>query len=493
MKLNSIVVFSLSTIIQANGQESAWRLLGTVNHPGHVIAVNENGSYNNNLIFAFGGTGTEVEVAFTGWEGPTITTETILAEQAGSNFGAGLATCGDFDNGGDVAIGAPIYVNGTVISGAVSVYSFDVAEGGGSGVIEQRGRSIVGGYDSRGPDDTGFGSAIAYMERDMMVICAPNDNTLLYEKPHGRCFVYWHTIVSQEPNEFDWIKHPGVGTAFNDYVGDSGDNFGSAVSGGCCVQDDDNAYSQFFVVGSPNAYGGGGNVRVVARLTEADAFESYGDRWGVFSQDACGTSVVSRGNLVAFGCPGAGANRNGLVRVFAVTNKNSFQELGTGVAGLDGDKLGDVNTIALTQYTGDPLDEDDIRQAVAVTVTTAAGVVKELYFLNNEWTEMSNPYNNKYAGTNMAAADVSYEFSYLAVSNTSGSQIIESTYTTAEPTKAPVTLAPVEMTPSPTTVAPTRSSTNPPTELPPGSSGAAGMGYSAIFGIIAGLGLSFLM
>ena len=106
---------------------------------------------------------------------------------------------------------------------------------------------------------------------------------------------------------------------------------------------------------------------------------------------------------------------------------------------------------------------------------------------------MSNPYNNKYAGTNMAAADVSYEFSYLAVSNTSGSQIIESTYTTAEPTKAPVTLAPVEMTPSPTTVAPTRSPTNPPTELPPGSSGAAGMGYSAIFGIIAGLGLSFLM
>ena len=116
MKLSSIVVFSLSISGQANGQEqeSAWRPLGTVNHPGHVIAVNENVS-GNNLIFAFGGTGTEVEVARTGGDGPTITTETILAEQGGSNFGAGLATEGSRM----VAIGAPSYVNGTVVSGAV--------------------------------------------------------------------------------------------------------------------------------------------------------------------------------------------------------------------------------------------------------------------------------------------------------------------------------------------------------------------------------------
>ena len=57
------------------------------------------------------------------------TTTTIDAEQAGSSFGWGLTTRGDFDSGGEVAIGVLTCVNDTVITGAASEYEFTSLKG----------------------------------------------------------------------------------------------------------------------------------------------------------------------------------------------------------------------------------------------------------------------------------------------------------------------------------------------------------------------------
>ena len=100
------------------GQSIVLTTIFSVAHPENVTAPNKN-DFKDNVIFAFGGTVTEVEVAFTGWGG-TIATATIDAEQAGSDFGQALATKGDLDSGGEVAIEVSTCVNSTVIIVAVS-------------------------------------------------------------------------------------------------------------------------------------------------------------------------------------------------------------------------------------------------------------------------------------------------------------------------------------------------------------------------------------
>jgi hypothetical protein len=349
----------------------------------------------------------------------------VSAEQSGSEFGYAVAVTQQQNSNGYVAIGAPSYVNNTNTdeSGAVSVYQMS-----SEGAVEKRGETIVGGYDLRGRIDPGFGTAVTFIAQHdaEMVVCNPNDNTLGFESPHGRCFIYLYTLVETDPlNVFGWIPDPNVGSALNNFVGEAGDNYGYDVAGECCINTDD--YEKYYIVGAPDGNDGAGYVRVVA----VPEFEIY---WGTAGSagERCGAAVVADGKLVAFGCPGAGENTNGMVRVFDITTR---EELGSGILGGDGEKLGERGTVDLTAVSGN--------FDIGIVVATAQGSVKQYFFINNEWVETGNAL--EFGGpVRVSGGDSSGSSTYVAVSapNFIGtSTIYEHNTVTEAPTKAP-TLAP---------------------------------------------------
>ena len=107
---------------------------------------------------------------------------------------------------------------------------------------------------------------------------------------------------------------------------------------------------------------------------------------------------------------------------------------------MDGDKLGDANTIAVTNSAKDPFDQEELHTAVAITIAAATNVVTQLYFLNNEWIDIGNPYDDSISGTITAGTSISFEPSYVAVSNPSGKSDERISYITLAPTEPPMTV-----------------------------------------------------
>jgi hypothetical protein len=436
MKLAIALTFLIEAV---KAQSSDWNQVGgSVANTGFSNAVSKR-PYDDVAMIAFGDpTSESVTMAWT--SGGSYVQGLVSAEQSGSEFGYTVAVTQSTTNFGSVAIGAPSYVNGTNVdeSGAVSVYQMT-----SEGVVEKRGETIVGGYDLRGRIDPGFGTAVTFIAQhdNLMVVCNPNDNTLGFESPHGRCFYYSYTLVETDPqNVFGWIPHPDVGSALNNFVGEAGDNYGYDVAGECCINTDD--YESYYIVGAPDGNDGAGYVRVVA----VPQFEIY---WGTAGSagERCGAAVVASGSLVAFGCPGAGENNNGMVRVFDTT---TLEELGSGILGGDGEKLGERGTMDLTTA----FDPD-----IGIVVATAQGSVKQYFFVNNEWVETGNALEIG-GQVRVSGGDSSGSSTYVAVSAPNflgSSSIYEHKIVTEAPTKAP--------TPAPTVPG----ATGIPTDIPTGA------------------------
>jgi hypothetical protein len=380
----------------------------------------------------------------------------LSTEQIGSNFGFAVAVTQSQSSDGSVAIGAPSYVNGTNADefGAVSVHRMT-----SDGVVTQIGETIVGGFDVRGRIDAGFGTAITFIAQNnnQMVVCNPNDNSLEDEgtSPRGRCFPYMYALVEQgTPNVFEWIPHPDIPTAFNNFIGkEPGDNYGYDVAGECCVNNDQDSvvYASYYIVGAPDGDDGAGYVQVVA-YPEFEIYQGFSGR----ESDRCGDSVAAAGNLVAFGCPGAGENDNGKIRVIDLSTREEF---GSGILGGDGEKLGERGTMDFTIQRGD----------IGIVVATAQGLVKQYFFVGDEWIETGNPLDFggevRVSGGNSIGSS-----SYVAVSapgfDVSLSSIWEHSIVTESPTKAP-TEAP---TPPPTKAPVAPGATSIPTAAPSESS-----------------------
>lgn len=477
---------------------NVWTPLFELSNPGDVIAASRE-PYNDNIQFAFADLANEkVEAIYTG--GDSHASSIIEAEQPNSGFGTALATLRD-SSGGMVLVGAPGYVDsegGPV--GAASVYRITVSEDADTGAVvsstvARRGGVIVGGYDLKGVGDIGFGRAVSFIRwADLVVVCAPDDNTILEPganaAPHGRCFVYRYQNLADDiyTDDWDWAKHPDAGTAYNAFIGDTGDRFGHAVSGDAVgLTLDGTQFEEFdfyFVAGSPGYDGGRGRVTVVGHNEDESNFQKINTipLSGSGPIDACGTSVTSKADIVAFGCPGAGQLNNGIVRVYSLQlNK----ELGDGIVGLDGERLGEANSVSITDWTiiddDDPAGGDKLINSLGLTVLSAAGVVRQYRFLDGGWVQMSGPYESGLSAARMAGGESwnpdAMGSTYVAVSGVGQygertSSVVEATFATEAPTEAPATGAPITSTPSLTPSGSPTASPSVSLVVPPASAGA---------------------
>ena len=468
-----------------NAQSSSWATLdgAPIANTGFSNSVSKR-SYNDNFMIAFGDPNLEgVTTAWTGAQGSYITRE-IAVEQTGSQFGHDVQVAQRQSSDGFVAIGAPSYKNGTVAVGAASVYKM-----GSDGTIEKRGETIVGPSFDDG--SAGFGTSLSFLDNESeLVVCNPNDKTLATTTPHGRCFLYWYTILDDD-NAWAWIPSPFVDTALNDYVGEEGDEFGHDVAGDCCIGTNDFS-SRYFIVGAPGSRNGRGKARVVGLKDPngENRYERYMEIAGASDGDRCGTSVSANGGYVAIGCPGAGDAYNGLVRVFELSTQ---QEVGTsGISGLAGEKLGGLNTMdVIHSYQN----SDSLIQSLKVIVTTSAGIIKHYSYFNDEWIENEEPYD---AGgpVRVSGGPYSYSDSYISVSapNLSGnSLILAHTFLTDTPTTSPTPPPSVPPTLLPTKAAIAEPTTMPFTVAPSTSGGESASGRFVGVAIVASTMMAWIL
>lgn len=293
--------------------------------------------------------------------------------------------------------------------------------------------TLVAGYDSNQKYHYGFGTSIAFMvasgddhdenddeHRDtdhtlppLFVACNPNDKsrnawqeadkTGAYDSSHGRCFYYQYNQT-----ETRWEPHPPAykvtdhDTMLQVFVGGrAGDEYGTDVSGGCCLGRAD--YTHYSVVGAPRGDRGGGEedtgyARVVAFHEPTRSWQNYWEFHGSHPGDECGAAVVAtkHSSLVAIGCPGVVADDTrlpvGQIRVFELSTEGPIRELGKDVGILgqsSGDRLGRLGTFDFTINTGSmdtsPFDESIVGSALGMVVTTGRGVVRHYAFVNNVW------------------------------------------------------------------------------------------------------------
>ena len=87
---------------------------------------------------------------------------------------------------------------------------------------------------------------------------------------------------------------------------------------------------------------------------------------------------------------------------------------------MDGGKLGDASTIAVTNSATDLFGRKELHTAVASTVATPTDVVKQFFLFNTQWIGIGNLYDNGISETIIAGTSISFEPSYVAISNPSG-------------------------------------------------------------------------